>query len=37
MDNELERIWEEAVVDECKISQNIHGRIEENHERPQSL
>jgi hypothetical protein len=36
MNNEFERIWEEAVVAQFKLqSRHLHGGTEENHEDPQ--
>jgi hypothetical protein len=36
VNNELERIWKEAIVAQFKaLSRNLLGRIEEGHEEPQ--
>jgi hypothetical protein len=37
VNDELERMWKEAVMAEFKVlSWNLPGRTEENHEKPQS-
>jgi hypothetical protein len=37
VNNELERMWKEAVMAKFKVlSQHLPGRTEENHKKPQS-